>query len=100
MAVKSAATNTLHHRQVLQIIVRLEQCISCEEFDENASDTPDITREGPTETENNLWCPVMASRDDRRVVLVLERSRTEVDESDLSIEKDFTLSSLSINRCR
>jgi hypothetical protein len=64
MAVKSAATNALHHRQVLQIIVGLEQCIPCEEFDENASDTPDITREGPTETKNNLRGTVMASRDD------------------------------------
>jgi len=45
MAVKSATTNTLHHSQVLQIVMCLEQRISCEELDKDASDTPDITGE-------------------------------------------------------
>jgi hypothetical protein len=59
--------------------MRLEECISREELNKNASNTPDITREGPPQTKNNFWGTVMASRYDGRVILVLESSRTEID---------------------
>ena len=39
----------------------------------------------------------MPSRHDRRVVLILEGSRTKVDEPDFGIKKDFALSSLSVD---
>jgi hypothetical protein len=56
----------------------LEQHFSCEELDKDASDTPDIAGEGPPESENNLRRPIMASRYDRRVILVLKGSRAKV----------------------
>lgn len=86
MAVKSATANALHHGQVLQIVMCLEQRISCEELDKDASNTPDITGEGPPESENNLRRPIMASRYDGRVILVLEGSRAKVDQPDLGIK--------------
>ena len=65
MAIELAPTNALHHCQVLQIVVRLKQSIACKELDKNASNTPDITGKGPTQTKNNFWSAVMASGDNR-----------------------------------
>lgn len=45
MTVKSAATNTFHHCQVLQIVMCLKKRISCEELDKNAPNAPNITWE-------------------------------------------------------
>lgn len=85
------ANNALHHRQVLQIVVGLEKGISGKEFNQNATDTPDITRETPTQIENNLWGPVMSSGDDRRVILVIEGGRSKINQSNLTIQEDASL---------
>ena len=85
------ANDALHHGQVLQIIVSLEKCIAGEELNENAANTPDVTGETPTQIENDLRCPVMSSGDNRRVVLVIEGGRSKINQSNLTIQEDASL---------
>ena len=63
VAVDAMSYHCLHHGQVLEIVVGLEQSIASEELDEDASDTPNITGIRPSETQNDLWGSVVASRD-------------------------------------
>jgi hypothetical protein len=42
--------NDLHHDQVLEVAVRLEQGLSSEELDEDTADREHVAREGPSET--------------------------------------------------
>jgi len=69
---------------VLEVLVRLEQGLARKELDEDAPDGPDVARVGPPEAEDDLGRTIVARRDDRRVVLLIERGRAEVDEADLS----------------
>lgn len=86
MGIHLSIHNTLHHGQMLQVIMRLEQRVTCEELDKYTPYAPDITRIRPSQPENNLRRAVMPRGDDRRVVLVLESSRSEIDESDFGIQ--------------
>lgn len=63
--VKRTVTNSFHHGQMLEIIVRLEQCVAGEELDQNTTDTPDVAREAPAKVQNNLGRPVVSCRDNR-----------------------------------
>ena len=42
----------------------------------------------------------MASRNDRRVVLVVERSRAEINKPDLGVQQNLAMSRLSASNCR
>lgn len=44
MRVDAGADDRLHHSQMLDIVVRLEKGVAGKEFDEDASDAPDVTR--------------------------------------------------------
>lgn len=48
---------------MLEVVVGLEQSITSEELDEDASNTPNIAGIRPSETQNDLWGSVVASRD-------------------------------------
>ena len=74
----------------------LEKSISSEEFDQYATNTPDITWIAPPKVEDNFRSSIMSGRNDRRVVLVIEGRRAEVYQSYLGIEKDSTLSGNSV----
>lgn len=52
--VDTSANNCLHHGQVLEIIMGLEEGIPSEELNEDATDAPDIAGEGPPQSENDL----------------------------------------------
>ena len=82
---------------MLQVIVSLEKRIAREEFDQDAANAPDVAWERPAESENDLWCAVVASRNDRGVVLVLEGSRSEINETNLSVEQDLSLACLAVD---
>jgi len=84
--VDGCITDCLHHRQMLEIIMRLEQCITSEELHQNATNAPDITWEAPAKVENDLRSSVMSSRNNGRVVLIIERGRTKVDQSYLRVK--------------
>ena len=91
------ANDAFHHGQVFQVVVCLEKCIPREELNENAANTPDITGETPAQIENDLRCPVMSSGDNRRVILVIEGGRSKINQSNLTIQEDASLTCCS--RC-
>lgn len=83
---------------MFQIFVSLEQRIACEKLDEDASYAPDITWERPSEAKDDLGCAVMPSRDHGRMVFVLESCGSKVDESDLCIQENPTLTGVPVYR--
>lgn len=85
------ATNRFHHRQVLEIVMGLEQSIAGVEFHKDAADAPDVTREAPSKIEDDLRCSVMSGRDYGGMVLVVKCSGAKVDKPDLRIEQDSAL---------
>ena len=85
------ANDAFHHGQVLEVVVCLEKRIAREELNKNAADTPDVTGETPAQIQNDLRCPVMSSRDNRRVVLVIEGGRSKINQSNLTIQEDASL---------
>lgn len=52
--VDPSADNGFHHRQVLEVIVGLEERVPREEFHKDASYTPNVAREGPAKSKYNL----------------------------------------------
>ena len=58
-----AVADTLHHGEMLQIIVRLKESITSVELDQDASYAPDVTRVAPPKTQDDLRGPVVSSRD-------------------------------------
>lgn len=95
MAVNSLITHGFHHSEMLEIIVRLEQCVSCEELHENAADTPYIAGIRPTQSKDDLRCSVVARRDHRRMIFVLECSGAEVYQSNLGVKENPPLGGLA-----
>jgi len=59
VSIDLATTHGFHHCQMLKIVVRLEQSVTGEELDKDASYAPDVTGEAPAKVEYNLWCTVM-----------------------------------------
>jgi hypothetical protein len=47
VSINLATADGLHHCQMLEVVVRLEQGVASEEFDQDASYTPDVARETP-----------------------------------------------------
>jgi hypothetical protein len=80
---------------MFEIVMGLEQGISCEELNKDATNTPDITWKAPPEIEDNLWRSIMTSRHDRRVILIVECRRAKVDQSNLTVQQDTTVASIS-----
>ena len=76
---------------MLEIIVRLEQGVARKKLNQNAADAPDVAREAPAQVEDNLRRTVVTRGHHRRVVLIVERSRSKVDESDFRVEKDLAM---------
>lgn len=72
VSIDLATANSLHHRQMLEVVMRLEKGVASEEFDQDTSYTPDIARETPAQVEDNLRCSVVSSRDYRGVVFIVE----------------------------
>lgn len=83
--VDSLPDDGLHHGQMFEIVMSLEQSISREEFHEDTPDTPNIAGETPAQVQDNLGSPVVSRGDHRRVVLIIEGGRPEVDQPDLTI---------------
>ena len=86
-----AIADRLHHGQMLEVVMRLEEGIACEEFNKNASYAPDVTGEAPTKLKDDLRCSVVSRRDHRRMVLVVEGCRTKVYQANLAVQKNSSL---------
>lgn len=74
------AENALHHGQVFEVVVRLEQCHALVQLEQDAADAPDVARMAPAELENHLGSAIVTRRHNRAVVLVVERRRAKVDQ--------------------
>lgn len=82
-AVRDGPENALHHGQVLAVVVRLEERDAQIQLEQNAADRPHVARLVPAQFENHLRRPIVARGHDRRVVLVVEGGRAEIDQLDL-----------------
>jgi hypothetical protein len=79
MRIDLRADNCLHHGQMLEIIVRLEERIPREELDKDAADTPYIARERPANAKDDLGGSIMTGGNNRRMIFVFKSCRTKVD---------------------
>ena len=84
--IQLCAHHCLHHCQMLKIIVGLEQCISREEFYQDASYTPDVTRKAPPQSQDNFRRPIMPCRYDCRVIFIIKCCGTKVNQPNLCIK--------------
>lgn len=81
-----ATAYALHHCEMLEVVMRLEECVTCEELDEDASNAPYIARIAPSKVEYDLRCSVVPGRNDGGVVLVIKGCRSKVNQSNLSVK--------------
>lgn len=94
-----AAHNGLHHGQVLEIVVCLKKGVASEEFDKDAADAPNITGEAPSKIENDLGCPIVTCRHNRRMILIIKRSGSKVYQPNLGCQQHFAVLGETL-RCR
>lgn len=59
MSIYPRTHDGFHHGQMLKVIVRLEQGVACEEFDQDTTNAPDITGKRPSQSQDNFWSSVM-----------------------------------------
>ncbi len=71
---------------MLEVVVRLKQRITCEEFHNDAANAPDIAREAPSKLKNNLWCPIVSGRDYCRMIFIIESGRSKVNKADIAVQ--------------
>ena len=71
---------------MLEIVMRLEEGITREEFDKNATDAPNIAWIAPSQIKYDFWCSVVPRRNNRGVVFIVKRCRSKVNKSNLGIE--------------
>lgn len=87
--------NRLHHGQMLEIIVRLEERVAGKELNQDASNAPNVTRVRPPESEDNLGRTVVPRGHYRRMILVLEGCRAKVDQTNLRVQQNPSLCGLA-----
>lgn len=86
--------NGLHHSQMFEVVVCLEKGIAGEELHQDTPNTPDIARETPSQVQNDLGGSVVTGGNNGGMVLVIKCCGTEVDQSDLAVEKNTPLTSV------
>lgn len=82
-----------HHRQMLEIIVRLEEGVAGEELHQDTPNTPDVTRKAPAEIEDDFRGSIMAGGHNGRVILLVKRGRAKVDKPDFTVPENSSLTS-------
>lgn len=58
---RNGTQNAFHHRQVLPVVVRLEESDAQIQFEEDASDAPHITGLIPAQLQNYFWSTIVTS---------------------------------------
>ena len=66
------------------VVVRLEQGDTKIEFKEDATNGPNIARLRPAQFEDDFRRPIMARRDDRAVMFVVESGASKIDQTHIS----------------
>ena len=72
--------------------MRLEKSIPREKLHQDTPDAPDVAGEAPSEIQYDLGRSIVSRRHHRGMILVVKRSRSEVDQSDFRIEQNSPLS--------
>ena len=70
--VNRTVTYSLHHGQMFQVVVRLEEGIAGEKLDEDATYAPDVAWKAPSKVKDDLGRPVVSGRYDRRMIFILK----------------------------
>jgi len=78
----------------------LEESIASEEFDKDAANAPDITRETPAKVKNDFGCSVVSGGNDRRMVFVVKSCRPKINQADFAIKQNTPLAGIPRNRTR
>merc|ERR1719233_2780191 len=74
-----------HHRQVLQVVMSLEQRVALVKLEYDAASAPHVAWLRPTHLQDHFGWPIVSGRDNRAVVLPVEGGGPEVDELDPSV---------------
>ena len=85
---------------MFEVIVGLKEGIACKELHQDTSNAPDVAREAPSQIQNDFGRPIMPGRNNGRMILVIERRRAKVNESDFAVQKDTTLTCVTGIRVR
>ena len=86
LRLNSATAYALHHCEMLEIVMGLEESITSKEFDKDAADAPNIAWIAPPQVKYDLWCSVVPCRNDGRMVLVVKGCRSKVNKPDLGVK--------------
>ena len=71
-----------------ELSVYLKKSDASGEFEDDASNGPDVAGGAPAQLEDDLGRAVVPRRDDGRVVLVVEGGAAKVDQSDLGVAEE------------
>jgi hypothetical protein len=89
VVLRHRAEDLFHHREVLKVLVRLEERFAGNKLHEDTSNRPHVARVAPTQAEDDLRSAVMPSRNDGSVVVVVEGCAAEVDKLDAGIAEEL-----------
>lgn len=91
--IRNCSQNSLHHGQVLAIVMRLEERDAQIELEHDAADGPNVTRLRPAKFQDDFRGSIMSRRDDRAVMFVIKGGASEVDEPSFGV---FDAANLSV----
>lgn len=77
----------------------LEESVASEELDQNTADAPNVARVAPTQVQDDLRRSVVSCADHRRMIFIIKRGRTKVNQSDLRFEQDLPELCVAIGGC-
>ena len=78
---------------MLQIVMRLEKCITSKEFYKDTANTPDVARIAPSEVKDDFRSAVMSRGNDSRMVFVIESGRPKINQTYVAVQKNLPLAS-------
>jgi len=84
-SVRQGPHNTLHHSQVLFVIVGLKKGRALEELVNDASDGPNVAGLTPAQLENDFGGAIVTGGHDRRMMLVIKSRGTEIYEPNATV---------------
>lgn len=71
---------------MLEIVMRLKESVTREEFDNDATYAPNVAGETPAKLQNDFGSAVVSCWDNWRMVLIVKCGGTKIDKSNLTIQ--------------
>ena len=63
---------------------RVCRYLTCDQFHQDAANTPDVSFEAPAQPQDDFWRPVVPRADNGAVILILEGGAAKVNDLDLA----------------